>query len=255
MTIIKVQWTALFFFICSVAFAQPQHYTTANAHSHNDYLNAAPFYKAFKNGFASVEADIYPVNGKLLVAHSKKEIIAENALKKLYIDPLARELASDPGRKMKLLVDIKDNYKLSLELLLKELASLKPFLSSPETIKQLTILITGTRPASSDYKDYPPYMLFDDDLKLSHTPEQWERVGQVSLSFTRYSAWKGKGKPLKVDIKKLKHTVDSVHKAGKTIRFWAAPDNVTSWKIQKKLGVDLIGTDKIDELGAFLRKF
>jgi alkaline phosphatase len=45
-----------------------------------------------------------------------------------------------------------------------------------------------------------------------------------------------------------------VHTAGKPLHFWAAPDTKSSWKWQKKLQVDLIGTDKINELGMFLRK-
>lgn len=251
--IIKVTCLGLLLFICGFSSAQPKKYSTANAHSHNDYLNASPFYAAFNNGFASIEADIFPVNGKLYVAHSKKEIGPENTLKKFYIDPLARELAAHPARKMKLLIDIKDNYKVSLDLLLKELIPLNSFLSSPEAIKPLTILITGTRPPPSEYNNYPSYLFFDDDLKLTHTPRQWQRVGQVSLSFTRYSAWKGEGKPAKGGIKKLRHVIDSVHTAGKTIRFWAAPDNKRSWRLQKKLGVDLIGTDRVEELGSFLK--
>ncbi|MFN2441022.1 MAG: hypothetical protein ABR503_17615 [Chitinophagaceae bacterium] len=37
------------------------------------------------------------------------------------------------------------------------------------------------------------------------------------------------------------------------MRFWAAPDNEASWKMQMKLGVNLIGTDKIDDLANFLK--
>ncbi len=250
----KNQILVLLLFICNLTIAQPKKYTTANAHSHNDYLNTSPFYRAYQNGFASIEADIFPVNGKLVVAHSKKEIKPINTLKRLYLDPLLRELSSNPARRIKVLVDIKENYKVSLDLLLLELVPLKSYLSAPGLIKPLTILITGTRPLPSEYKNYPNYILFDDDLKLSHKPDEWERVGQVSLSFTRFSAWKGEGKPDEQDIKKLKHTVDSVHQAGKSIRFWAAPDNTASWRLQKKLGVDLIGTDKVDELGMFLRE-
>jgi alkaline phosphatase len=47
--------------------------------------------------------------------------------------------------------------------------------------------------------------------------------------------------------------IDSVHSAGKPFRFWAAPDTKTSWKLQKKLNADLIGTDRIDALANFLR--
>ncbi len=251
--LLKITWLIAFLFVCKVTSAQPKKYSPANAHSHNDYLNAAPFYAAFNNGFASIEVDIYPINGKLLVAHSKKEIKTENTLKKLYLEPLHTELSSNPGRKIKLLVDIKDNYKVSLELLMRELEPLKSVISSPDLDKPLTILITGTRPPPSEYKNYPSYLSFDDDLKLTHSFEQWNRIGQVSLAFTRYSTWKGDGKPAKPDMKRLRNVVDSVHAAGKPIRFWAAPDNVTSWKLQKKLKVDLIGTDKIEELGAFLK--
>ncbi len=53
----------------------------------------------------------------------------------------------------------------------------------------------------------------------------------------------------------LQNIIDSVHyAAGKTIRFWEAPDNDKSWKLQMELGVDLIGTDKIDELAEFLKR-
>ncbi len=55
------------------------------------------------------------------------------------------------------------------------------------------------------------------------------------------------------DKKRIRGMIDSVHSAGKPFRFWAAPDNKTSWKLQKKLNADLIGTDRIDELANFLR--
>jgi alkaline phosphatase len=233
--------------------AQPKSYSTENAHAHNDYLNKNPFYAAYKSGFASIEVDVFPVNGTLMVAHSKKEISPANTLKKLYLDPLARELALNPERKLKLLIDIKENYKESLDILMREIFPIVRYLSTKYSSRPLTVLITGNRPPPSQYGSYPPNFFFDDDLKLVHNPEEWERVGQVSLAFGRYSSWKGIGKPAKQDVKKLRHVIDSVHQAGKTIRFWAAPDNATSWKLQKKLGVDLIGTDKVEELGAFLK--
>ncbi|MHB1179712.1 MAG: PI-PLC domain-containing protein [Daejeonella sp.] len=252
-SLIKVWSIILFFFVLPNAEAQPKRYTTANAHSHNDYLNSTPFFRAYNNGFASIEADVFPVNGKLLTAHSKREIKPENTLKALYLDPIAAELPLNLSRRLKLLIDIKENYKESLSLLLKEIQPIQQYLSTPDEIRFLTILITGNRPLPSEYKNYPAYIFFDDDLKLLHNASEWERVGLVSLYFGKFSAWKGEGKPQKKDITKLKHTIDSVHQTGKTIRFWAAPDNARSWQIQKKLGVDLIGTDHIDELGNFLR--
>ena len=39
------------------------------AHSHNDYEQKRPLFEALARGICSVEADIWLVNGKLLVAH------------------------------------------------------------------------------------------------------------------------------------------------------------------------------------------
>ncbi len=66
--------------------------------------------------------------------------------------------------------------------------------------------------------------------------------------------WNGKDSLGSKDEEAIHHIIDSVHTAGKPIRFWAAPDTEASWKWQMKLGADLIGTDKINELGNFLRR-
>lgn len=247
-----------FLFCISVAFTalcQPKNYTVANAHAHNDYEHPVPFYTAFNAGFGSIEADVFPVNGVLIVAHSKKEIQPQRTLDSLYIGPLLRELKKNNKRKVNLLIDIKENYKQSLQLLIEELKPLRKYLYSPENKnKPVTILISGERPPPNEYKDYPDYIYFDDDLRKPHTPEEWKRVGLVSLSFERYSHWNGESLLPEKDKDTLLFVIDSVHSSGKRIRFWAAPDNENSWMTQMKLGVDLIGTDKIQALSEFLKK-
>lgn len=252
--LIKFISPVIFLFASSFAISQPTTFTVANAHSHNDYLNDQPLYMAYKNGFGSIEVDIFPVNGVLYVAHSKNEIQPQNTLKNLYLDPLSGELKAKNTRPVKLLVDIKENYEISLKLLLQEIEPLKQYLSTSKESNLLTILISGKRPIPGEYNNYPGYIFFDDDLKLPHNPSEWERIGQVSLQFTKFSAWKGLSSIPTTDKNRLKHIIDSVHLAGKTIRFWAAPDTEASWMLQMKLGVDLIGTDKIDELALFLRR-
>jgi alkaline phosphatase len=234
---------------------QEKVFTTANAHAHNDYIHPVPFYTAYKAGFGSIEVDIFPVNGTLCVAHSKSEIQPQRTLKSLYLDPLLSQLKLDSSRRVKLLVDIKENYEVSIYLLIREVEPLQQYLTTPQKESSLTILISGERPPPAEYRNYPGYIFFDDDLKLQHTTEEWKRVGLVSLSFQKFSAWKGNGSPEQEDLKRIKHVIDSVHLAGKTIRFWAAPDNEKSWIMQMDLGVDLVGTDKIDELANFLRRW
>lgn len=240
-------------FVCLYVSAQPKTYTTANAHSHNDYLNSQPFERAYRNNFGSIEADIFPVNGVLVVSHSKKEIDPKMTLKELYINPLLKKLSQDKTRKLKLLIDVKEDYKQSLNLLVQELEPLKKYLSTSKKSGQVTIFISGSRPSPAEYKNYPDYILFDNDQSKPHNATDWKRVGLVSLSLQKFSAWKGVGPLDPTEQKKIKFTIDSVHHAGKTIRFWAAPDTEASWSKQMELGADLIGTDLVDELGTFLR--
>lgn len=241
--------------VAFTAFCQPKNYTIANAHAHNDYEHPVPFYTAFNAGFGSIEADVFPVNGVLIVAHSKKEIERERTLENLYIKPLLQQFKKNRNRKVNLLIDIKENYKESLKLLIEALKPLRKFLySAANKNNPVTILISGERPPPNEYKNYPDYIYFDDDLRKFHNSQEWQRVGLVSLSFERYSRWNGEGVLPKKDKDTLLHVIDTVHASGKKIRFWAAPDNENSWKTQMKLGVDLIGTDKIQALSNFLEK-
>jgi len=242
-------------FISTNAFSQRKKYTVADAHAHNDYMHPVPFYTAWNAGFGSIEADVFPINGVLLVSHNKQAIQPQRTLESLYLGPLLRELKKNGSRKANLLIDIKENYKESLRLLVKELEPLRKYLFTyKDKAKPITILISGERPPPGEYKNYPNYIFFDDDLKLSHSPEEWKRVGLVSLSFERYSHWNGEGIIPGKDKDTLTHVIDSVHNAGKKIRFWGGPDNENSWKLQMKLGADLIGTDQIQEFSKFLKK-
>ena len=143
-----------------ITISQQKVFIPSNAHAHNDYLHPVPFYTAYNAGFGSIEVDIFPVNGILYVAHSKSEIQPQRTLKSLYLDPLLNELAANNLRRIKLLVDIKENYELSLDILLREAESLKQHLSTPEENKLITILISGKRPAPAEYKNYPGYIFF-----------------------------------------------------------------------------------------------
>lgn len=252
-------WNKILFIIAWVCFSdaaisQVTVYSVSNAHSHNDYLRVSPFYKAFEKGFGSIEADVFPVNGTLCVAHSKNEIDTQRTLQGLYLQPLVKEVSAGKMRKLNLLVDIKEDHKTCLKLLIKELEPLKAYLSTPEQESNITIIISGERPLPADYRYYPAFIFFDSDLKTKHTPEQWRRVALVSLPFNKLSAWKGTDDLAKKDEKAVKAVIDNVHQAGKPIRFWAAPDTELSWSWQMKLKVDFIGTDKITELSDFLNK-
>jgi len=242
------------FFVATNSKGQLKKYTSANAHSHNDYLNPNPFFLAYENGFGSIEADIFPVDEILCVAHKKDEIQLKNTLRDLYIAPLIRKFGSGEARKLNLLIDIKENYSLSLCLLVKEIEPLKPYLSTLEKNNYITIIISGDRPPPPAYKDYPGFIFFDSDSQLPQSREELKRIALVSLPFDKISKWNGKEALNAEDKKKIKQVIGVAHAMKKPFRFWAAPDCEQSWKLQMELHADFIGTDKINELGDFLRK-
>jgi hypothetical protein len=57
-------------------------------HAHNDYLHPRPLLDALDAGARSVEADIYLVNGALLVAHKPQQVNPQRSLQSLYLDRL-----------------------------------------------------------------------------------------------------------------------------------------------------------------------
>ncbi|MFD2145063.1 hypothetical protein [Mucilaginibacter antarcticus] len=203
-------------------------------HSHNDYANNSPFYKALANGYNSIEADIFLVDGELLVSHSSKQLFKERSLKGMYLDPILYALKRDTLRQLCLLVDIKDDYNKTLPKLEKALNDLEPYLMTRDNLKgRLKILISGNRPQGANFYKYASMFWFDDDLMYPHDPAQWARIGQVSLNFEKWSAWKGVGAIPDADYKRLKKTVDSVHvNTGKLVRFWGAPDTQEAWDAQ-----------------------
>src|SRR5689334_12084168 len=81
-------------------------------HSHNDYEQPFPFHTAYHYQFESIEADIFLINGQLLVAHTEKELEPERTLSKLYLRPVDSILKKNNGliypgsnKKLQLLID------------------------------------------------------------------------------------------------------------------------------------------------------
>ena len=243
----------LFVSVClhSSVNGQPKAYTLANAHSHNDYLQSKPLTSAFQAGFGSIEADIFPVNGDLLVAHTDKELDPSRTLKTLYLNPL-KKLLKGRAEELQLLIDIKTDTKTSMDLLIKQLQPLKKYLSTLEKKGKLKIVMTGKIPLPENYSDYPDYIFYDHDLKQTLKEQQWKRIGMVSVNFKNYSKWKGKGKVAPEELDKMKDAIGQAHLKNKPFRFWGMPDQSQSWSLQKALGTDWIGTDHIDALKVFI---
>ena len=77
------------------------------------------------------------------------------------------------------------------------------------------------------------------------------------MASTKYSnvlKWKGKGEIPKEEKEKLITLVNQAHKEDKVVRLWASPENKKVWTELLNCGVDLINTDKLEMLGAFLKE-
>lgn len=250
-----VLFIALFSFISDICIAQKSTYTTANAHSHNDYEQPVPFHTAWQLQFGSIEADIYLHNGQLIVAHDSSQLSRQWSLDSLYLRPLRLCIAKNGGsvyadkkRSLQLMIDIKSGGTATLDKLI---ATLKRYTDLISTAS-LKIAISGSRPDASLFADYPSWLYFDGDLRKEYEPETLRKIEMMSDDYARYSSWRGNGEMPEKDKDALRQLVDKVHAQGKKIRFWNAPDNPESWKLFMELGVDYINTDKIEELSQFL---
>ena len=237
--------------------AQPQQYTVANAHSHNDYEKEFPFWNAYSNGFGSMEADIFLLNNELYVAHDTIQLKLIRTLDSLYLLPLQHCINKNKGfvysdnkRQLQLLIDIKTETGSTLKKLVEKLKSYPTIINN----RSVKIVITGNRPEPSQFSSYPAYILFDGELNKDYSGNALKRIVMMSDNLKRYSLWNGDGMLPEQDRKKISDAINKSHKLNKKVRFWNAPDNINSWSQLINLDVDFINTDKISGLAMFLNK-
>lgn len=249
----------LFLLYVGVASAQPASYTTANAHSHNDYEQAMPLQSAYRERFGSIEADVFLVDstGRLWVAHQLEELKRERrGLDSLYLRPLSDSIAknegrvyAEDGRGLQLMIDLKTDAAATLDALVRTLEEF-PALTKASSLR---IVISGNRPSPDSFSVYPSYIFFDAEPGRTYSEQALSRIAMISAPFTKYSSWNGEGTlPLK-DSVALERVIGEAHFLGKPFRLWAAPDNENAWRTLMRLRVDYINTDKIEELADFLR--
>ena len=104
-------------------FSQDSKIRVIPAHSHNDYEHDRPLFDALSFQFKSVEADIYSIGDSLFVAHDARDIKPGRTLRRLYLEPLIKQVQLNRGsvygnnEEIFLLVDIKDDAERTYYLL------------------------------------------------------------------------------------------------------------------------------------------
>lgn len=235
----------------------------AQAHSHNDYEQKRPLLEALDHGFCSVEADVYLVEGRLWVAHDRKDLKSERTLKSLYLEPLAQRVQNrvgifaDPKARLMLLVDVKGQGAEVYERLKIELAPYAPMLTrfqdSGVVTGAVTVVLSGDRAWDLARADRNRWCAMDGRMSDLTNAVPASLVPLVSESWRTLFRWDGDGEMSAVEKARLKGLVSQAHAQGRKIRFWALPDRPEAWKLCRDAGVDLINTDKISALSAFLR--
>lgn len=247
---------------CNLLMAQPRVYSSIdNAHSHNDYLQNVPFYTAYSARCASIEADIFLVDGELYVAHEKKDINKARTLKSLYLNPIRGQMKINggsgypDGKSFQLLIDLKTDYRETLKVLEQQLLEYSDCFDYKKNPSAVRVIISGSSPSPEEYSNYADFICFDGNPQLTYTSEQNTRVPMISVPFQALTKWNGLGRMIEADYDKVKSVIDKVHAGGKSIRFWGCPDTKTAWNTFIKLGVDYLNTDQPALLDNFLKRY
>lgn len=221
-------------------------------HSHNDYHQDVPFWKAYSCNFQSIEVDLFLKNGKLYATHDEKEIIENRTIQTLYLDPLQKAYKTGLGNhgELQLLIDFKSEAYSTLKALIKVLRKY-PDLIQNNNIK---FVISGNRPKAEDYKNYPDYIWFDYQSLDPIPTNDYSKVALISLGFTKYAKWNGKQPMDSIIYHHLETMVKQAHSYNKPFRFWAFPDTELAWETCVNLGIDFVNTDQPFECAKYFEK-
>lgn len=248
--------------ISALASAAQEVVPLTRGHSHNDYFRKRPLLDALDHGICSVEADVYLVDGQILLGHDLKDVKPERTLQVLYLDSLRERANANGGRvfpggpSITLLVDIKSDGPATYEKLRQVFEGYKDILTSftndSTTEGAVTVVISGACPTEMVLADSPRLAGVDGrpaDLEEHPNPHTHPLI---SASWMSEFSWKGAGPFPEADAAKLKAMVEKAHANGQRLRFWEIPIRPEAWSILYDAGVDLINADFPDRLQKFL---
>lgn len=235
-----------------------------HAHAHNDYEHTRPLFDALDHGFCSVEADIFLVDGQLLVAHKPSETRPGRTLQALYLDPLRERVRKNGGRvyangpEFTLLIDLKQDWQIlypPLRTVLTNYADmLTTFHGQVKETNAITVIITGSRSAKMFSGEKVRWAARDgslDDLKNDPSPLL---VPWISVDWKSIFHWKGSGTMPPDELRHLDSIVYQAHEQGRLVRFWDAPDFPNFWRTMRTENVDLINTDDLPGAEKFFKE-
>ncbi|MBL7849292.1 MAG: phosphatidylinositol-specific phospholipase C/glycerophosphodiester phosphodiesterase family protein [Cyclobacteriaceae bacterium] len=247
-----------FWIAALLTFATPCHgqLIHPNAHAHNDYEHPRPLLDAWDNGFRSMEADIHLVGDDLYVAHNHPKVSEKRTLQKLYLDPLDSLVRLEAAKKspgsITLLIDIKTDASRTLQKLIEVLSKYPRLFPADPSHPVVRIVISGNRDYALILKSNHVYIDGrPGDLGKGYSANQ---MPLISDHYRNWMRWNGKGAPDASELEKIRTLAQRVHDENKKLRLWAIPDNEVAWAVLLDAGVDLINTDRLEALSAYLNQ-
>ena len=234
-------------------------------HAHNDYEHRHPLSSALGHGFTSVEADVWPVDGRLLVAHRRDQVDRSRTLESLYLEPLAHDVAAGSAPAgLQLLVDVKGTPASTMPLLRAELASYADLLTTYRGCTAVpgpvSVVVSGNAHPTAPRPGTTSLFGYDQHLEPGSPPTVSQAVTPlVSADWADYFTWTGPGPMPRRERDRLVQLVDGAHAAGSAIRCWDTPDDRgpardALWRELGADGVDWINTDDLTGFAAFRRQ-
>jgi hypothetical protein len=244
----------LFSFALSSGFCQPH----LNAHAHNDYEHSRPLFDALENRFISIEADVHLVNGRLLVSHNRPATTS-STLEELYLIPLDSIRKNNGGWIYKeqqvpllLMIDIKTDGEETFKILTRLLSQFEGSLNTAAHNGAIQVFVSGNRPLELIRNDTRHFSAIDgrpEDLGKGYSSKE---MPVISENYKKITNWNGKGTPPQEELERVIKLAAKAHAENKKLRLWGIPDTEGTWSVLLDAGVDLINTDRLQELNQFL---
>jgi glycerophosphoryl diester phosphodiesterase len=114
------------------------------------------------------------------------------------------------------------------------------------------IIISGNRPINTISNEPVRYAAIDGRLPDLESKPPRALVPWISDNWAKHFTWRGEGAIPPEERARLRRWVQQAYEQGRTIRFWAIPDNRRGWAELRAAGVDLINTDDLSGLRDFL---
>jgi len=230
------------------------------SHSHNNYLSQRPLTEALERGFASIEVDVFLVDGQLLVAHDLEDVRPSGTLASMYLDPLGARVRRNGGSvygpddpPLQLLVDVKSDadatYRALDETLGRYADMLTTWTDGRPSPGAVTVVLSGNRAIQLVANARVRYLALDGRVDEEHASVPVELIPLVSMDWEKLRSANLPGK-----LAEAEGIVADLHGEGRKVRFWGTPDTENVWTSLADIGVDYIGTDDVPRLDRLLRR-